>query len=99
MTKYTVKVTDLHIRFSQPGNNYENPVAMAVSEVIRYSGFGAPFAWAGTGDILLHELPIRRGGHCVSIPLPPEALTFLQRYDKGEPVHPFEFELEVPSSA
>lgn len=76
-----ISVTQEHIKKGKPRAHCACPVALAIKEVT---------PWCPMVDSKFVEF-----GSFV-MDLPQEVTTFIDLFDHGHPVEPFEFELEIP---
>ena len=73
-------MTQADIDAGEPRICIKCPIALAMRRA------GARSAWVGADVAVTDFAPL-------SVPLPEEAVEFIRRYDAGEPVQPFSFEL------
>jgi hypothetical protein len=81
--KVKVKVTQSCIDEGVRGQGDSCPVAQAVLEALGLEKTGV---WIDYGYIEIFEL---------RLPTPPNVIQFIESFDRGDPVEPFEFELDV----
>lgn len=83
----TINVTQEDIDEGQMGECYFCPVALAASKMIK-------------GGCWVNETHIRASGddeqEFILSELPEEACKFIRDFDSGNPVHPFQFTLDIP---
>lgn len=76
-----IRVTEKHIQKGSPRTWGSCPVALAFRDA------GHPGTWVSRSTIRIPRLGCS--------PLPDQVALFIQAFDHGWPVQPFEFELEV----
>jgi hypothetical protein len=81
-----VRVTQEDIDEGTKGDCTFCPIALAVDRAL-----GGECCVAVT----IFDVYITENAHAEVFPLPSEARQFIQRFDKGKPVSPFEFELDL----
>ena len=77
-----ISVTDSHILLGRKGVAQSCPVALAMAAV--------GYAGAAVGRV---SVRFREGDGIVVLPLPDDVTAFVDAFDLGEPVGPFEFHL------
>lgn len=87
-----IKVTEKHIGEGLAGNAKHCPIALAGLEAIE----GATRVRVGFSTM---NVQIKGSDRQKFLDLPYEAKTFVRRFDNGDPVKPFEFEIEVAKGA
>jgi hypothetical protein len=88
-----VRVLDRHIAEGKPRSECECPVALAVIEALAADGVTAE---AGTVEVDYYDVFVvdgETGGRRYRATLPAEAADFVDNFDDGDPVVPFEVEL------
>jgi len=88
--EYTITVTDTHITYGLPGKRCFCPIAMAIMDanIIPDTLVSVEYGAARffrSGDMM----PVAIGR------LPKNAQVFVDKFDTGEPVEPFEFTMMV----
>lgn len=87
MDKLHVKVKDYHIKCGIPNNSTECVLALAIGEAIGANlhmvevGLGSTSFWLHDKDYWLN--------------LPPKAVEFMNAFDNGGNVEPFEFDIDL----
>jgi hypothetical protein len=87
MRRMKVRVEDYHIRCGANGVSDRCPIALAITPMLPAGHKARVYGGVCTFE---SELMVSSPMH-----LPPEARAFVERFDKKEPVQPFEFELLV----
>jgi hypothetical protein len=87
----TIHVTQSHIDAGVPGDFWACAVALALQE-----STGRPWFINGTAVPCYTEEYEYGLEYLVEVILPKNAQNFCKAFDKGEPVDPFSFELEIP---
>lgn len=75
------------------------PIALAIRRVVPGTNVEVHYAWVGFGDRYTWRTTPENGDRMLvpqRVPLPWKAREFVDRFDAGEPVEPFEFHLDVP---
>jgi hypothetical protein len=88
-----IRVTDRHIAEGKPRSECECPLALAVIEALAADGV---IAEAGTVEVDYYDVFVvdgETGCRRYRATLPAEAADFVDDFDDGDPVVPFEVEL------
>lgn len=88
----TINVTQHHIDIGKQQSLDFCPVALAIKDVV-----GFPWVLVSPGVVFLGGVIecMRLMGLDKRMPLPEIASRFVEAFDEGDPVAPFQFELEV----
>jgi len=80
-----VEVTEADVVNGIPKDSCDCAVALALRRV--------------TEPVKVGPCWVELNGSDALVPLPAEAVAFIRRFDRGEPVEPFAFDLELPEAA